>query len=56
VIGNAAPDDQPAGKWISYPYRIAHPILCLLPTELEEWICYDYRDTLDIPARNDANA
>ena len=58
VVGNAAQesqDDQPAGKWIAYQYRTAHPILRWLPTKLAEWVGDNYGNTLGIQARNHAN-
>ncbi len=42
VIGNTAPDDQPAGELIAYLYRAAHPILRWLPTKFAEWIGDNY--------------
>jgi hypothetical protein len=55
VVGDAAHDNEPAGEWITYPYRTAHPILRWLPTKLAEWIGDNYGNALGIPARNHAN-
>ena len=43
------------GEWVTYPYRVAHPILRWLPSKLAEWIGDNYGARLGFPLRRHAD-
>jgi hypothetical protein len=43
--------DDSQAQWVTYPYRIAHPILRWLPSKLAEWIAENHGQELAIPAK-----
>jgi len=43
--------DDTRPEWVTYPYRIAHPILRWLPSKLAEWLSENLAEELAIPAK-----
>ena len=48
-------DLNPSDEWVSYPYRIAHPILRWLPSKLAEWIGDNFSQSLNIAPKANAD-
>lgn len=44
-------DDANAAEWVTYQYRVAHPILRWLPSKLAEWLAENMQEELAIPAK-----
>ena len=51
VVHNEVLD--PEAEWMTYEFRMAHPILRWLPTKLAEWIGANLSDELRIPMKSE---
>ena len=46
-------DLDPSEEYVTYPYRIAHPILRYLPMKLAQYLGDNFRKELHIPKKKD---